>query len=185
MQQKESQFKSLLDVPIHKMFEELSVSAATKFAAEYVSLPFSIHLLSLKIVSREHQVPEKPAQLATATNTALWVDRYRPQRFTELLGDDRVHREVLSWVKEWDCCVFGKNKNRGRKRARADVAGENLDQWRRPREKVSSRLIHTRWHSCNQNVAAVAVGAPRTRENDSSARCGTTRRIQCLRDQRK
>ena len=66
----------------------------------------------------------------------MWVDRYRPSRFTELLGDDRVHREVLAWVKEWDCCVFGKNKNRGRKRARDDADGENVDQWQRPREKV-------------------------------------------------
>ena len=66
----------------------------------------------------------------------MWVDRYRPQRFTELLGDDRVHREVLTWVKEWDYCVFGKSKNRGRKRTRDDVDGENSDPWRRPPQKV-------------------------------------------------
>ncbi|KAM5538065.1 hypothetical protein V8D89_008262 [Ganoderma adspersum] len=111
------QIKTLLDAPIHKMLEDLSVSAAAK------------------IVSEEVQ-PKKPAQLATTTNTLMWVDRYRPARFTELLGDDRVHREVLSWVKEWDSCVFGRNKNRGRKRARDDANGENLDQWRRPQEKL-------------------------------------------------
>ncbi|KAI8982831.1 P-loop containing nucleoside triphosphate hydrolase protein [Trametes punicea] len=79
---------------------------------------------------------QKPVQLANSTNTTLWVDRYRPKRFTELLGDDRVHREVLSWVKEWDCCVFGKGKARGKKRARGDEDGENLDEWRRPKEKL-------------------------------------------------
>ncbi|RDX46889.1 P-loop containing nucleoside triphosphate hydrolase protein [Lentinus brumalis] len=101
------------------MLEDLATSTATKLAIE------------------EYQEPKKPVQLATTTNTtSLWVDRYRPQRFTELLGDDRVHREVLSWVKEWDSCVFGKNKNRGRKRVRDDADGENLDQWRRPREKL-------------------------------------------------
>ncbi|PIL24416.1 hypothetical protein GSI_14170 [Ganoderma sinense ZZ0214-1] len=109
--------KTLLDAPIHKMLEDLSVSAAAK------------------IVSEEAQ-PKKPAQLANTTNTLMWVDRYRPSRFTELLGDDRVHREVLSWVKEWDSCVFGKNKNRGRKRSREDANSENLDQWRRPQEKL-------------------------------------------------
>ena len=66
---------------------------------------------------------------------ALWVDRYRPKRYLDLLGDDRVHREVMSWVKEWDYCVFGKTK--GKKRARDE---ENMDEFRRPREKVGSAV---------------------------------------------
>lgn len=40
----------------------------------------------------------------------LWVDRYRPSRFVDLLGDERVHRDTMGWLKEWDCCVFGKRK---------------------------------------------------------------------------
>ncbi|KAI0723775.1 P-loop containing nucleoside triphosphate hydrolase protein [Cerioporus squamosus] len=119
---KDHQRKNLLDVPIHRMLEDLATTTAAK--------------LIIESCTREHQEPKKPVHLAATTNTTLWVDRYRPQRFTELLGDDRVHREVLSWVKEWDSCVFGKNKNRGRKRAREDPDGENLDQWRRPREKL-------------------------------------------------
>ncbi|KAH9900888.1 P-loop containing nucleoside triphosphate hydrolase protein [Cubamyces lactineus] len=99
------------------MLDDLSESMAAKLANDEVEL-------------------QKPAQLANTTNTALWVDRYKPQRFTELLGDDRVHREVLSWVKEWDSCVFGKGKTRGKKRARGDEDGENLDEWRRPKEKL-------------------------------------------------
>ncbi|KAI0362637.1 hypothetical protein OH77DRAFT_1416905 [Trametes cingulata] len=114
----ERPFKNLLDVPIHRMLDDLSASEAAKLANE------------------DAQEIQKPAQLANTTNTALWVDRYRPNRFTELLGDDRVHREVLSWVKEWDACVFGKGKARGKKRARGDEDGENLDEWRRPKEKL-------------------------------------------------
>ncbi|KAI9069979.1 P-loop containing nucleoside triphosphate hydrolase protein [Trametes sanguinea] len=110
--------KNLLDVPIHKMLEDLSVSVARKLTAD------------------DAEELRKPAQLTNTTNTALWVDRYRPKRFTELLGDDRVHREVLAWVKEWDCCVFGKGKARGKKRARGDEDGENLDEWQRPKEKL-------------------------------------------------
>ena len=138
--------KTLLDAPIHKMLEDLSVSAAAKIVSEYVAslCPPKGALLTTHIC-REVQ-PKKPAQLATTTNTLMWVDRYRPARFTELLGDDRVHREVLSWVKEWDSCVFGRNKNRGRKRARDDANGENLDQWRRPQEKVSSHPFPRRVH---------------------------------------
>lgn len=58
----------------------------------------------------------------------LWTDRYRPKKFTDLLGDEvsfhtlsflilhvltslfgyhqRVHRSALLWLKEWDQCVF-------------------------------------------------------------------------------
>ncbi|EPQ30324.1 uncharacterized protein PFL1_01850 [Pseudozyma flocculosa PF-1] len=47
----------------------------------------------------------------------MWVDRYRPKKFTELLGDERVHRDVLGWLKEWDECVF-KRKNLRKERHR-------------------------------------------------------------------
>ncbi|EIW60316.1 P-loop containing nucleoside triphosphate hydrolase protein [Trametes versicolor FP-101664 SS1] len=100
------------------MLDDLSASVATKLIVE------------------DMQQASKPAQPATASSSALWVDRYKPNRFTELLGDDRVHREVLSWVKEWDSCVFGTGKARGKKRARGDEDGENLDEWRRPKEKL-------------------------------------------------
>ncbi|KAI9015677.1 P-loop containing nucleoside triphosphate hydrolase protein [Phycomyces nitens] len=38
----------------------------------------------------------------------LWVEKYRPKGFLDLLGDQRVNREVLSWVKQWDFCVFNR-----------------------------------------------------------------------------
>lgn len=61
----------------------------------------------------------------------MWVDKYRPTKFTDLLGEEvslnkpfqtshlfaklgllsrlsiqRCHRDVLSWLKDWDKCVF-------------------------------------------------------------------------------
>lgn len=65
----------------------------------------------------------------------LWVDRYRPHRFTELLGNDRVARDTMAWVKQWDFCVFGSKK--GKKRPRDDDENYNPDDdYHRPREKV-------------------------------------------------
>ncbi|KAG2224906.1 hypothetical protein INT45_010855 [Circinella minor] len=37
----------------------------------------------------------------------LWVEKYKPKAFLDLLGDQRVNRDVLKWVKQWDYCVFG------------------------------------------------------------------------------
>jgi len=44
------------------------------------------------------------------TGSDLWVDRYSPRSFMELLSDERLNRQVLHWVKEWEGHVFGKNK---------------------------------------------------------------------------
>jgi chromosome transmission fidelity protein 18 len=76
----------------------------------------------------------------------MWVDRYRPQRFVDLVGDERVNRETMSWVKEWDQCVFGlKKKKRKLKRKWNEIEDEQdasnvpEDPWHRPREKVHRR----------------------------------------------
>ncbi|CAL4930272.1 unnamed protein product [Urochloa decumbens] len=37
----------------------------------------------------------------------LWVEKYAPNSFTELLSDEHTNREVLLWLKQWDSCVFG------------------------------------------------------------------------------
>lgn len=39
---------------------------------------------------------------------ALWVDKYAPESFRDLLSDERVNREVLRAVKAWDRFVFKK-----------------------------------------------------------------------------
>ncbi|KAN0077179.1 P-loop containing nucleoside triphosphate hydrolase protein [Tylopilus felleus] len=104
---------NLLDVPIHRLMDELSVSVASTAV-----IPTS-----------------KPDASRRPLNDMLWVDQYRPQRFTELLGNERVARDVMAWVKQWDWCVFGKKINK--KRTRED--DENYDpedEYHRPREKL-------------------------------------------------
>ncbi|KAI0318836.1 P-loop containing nucleoside triphosphate hydrolase protein [Amylostereum chailletii] len=109
---------SLLDVPLHRLMEDLNVTEARRIAAQ----PNEDTPAETSSVSSEH---------------TLWVDRYRPNRYTELLGDERVHREVLSWVKEWDHCVFGKTKTKGKKRTRdGEESFGPEDEYRRPPEKM-------------------------------------------------
>ena len=38
---------------------------------------------------------------------SMWVDKYTPRSFLELLGDEEINREVVRWLKCWDRCVFG------------------------------------------------------------------------------
>lgn len=36
----------------------------------------------------------------------LWVDKYAPKSFLDLLTDEKMNREVLKWLKSWDESVF-------------------------------------------------------------------------------
>lgn len=38
-----------------------------------------------------------------------WVMKYEPNRFVDLLTDEKANRELLSWLKSWDPIVFNKN----------------------------------------------------------------------------
>ncbi|KAJ7510162.1 P-loop containing nucleoside triphosphate hydrolase protein [Mycena galericulata] len=108
---------NLLDVPIHRLLEGMSVETATRLQEADRQLVAST---------------SDPDQLIEDT---LWVDRYRPRQFTDLMGNERVARETMTWVKQWDWCVFGKTK--GKKRPRDDdEAFDAEDEYHRPREKL-------------------------------------------------
>ncbi|XP_039935138.1 chromosome transmission fidelity protein 18 homolog [Hirundo rustica] len=40
----------------------------------------------------------------------LWVDKFTPRRYIELLSDDYTNRCLLKWLKLWDTVVFGKDR---------------------------------------------------------------------------
>jgi chromosome transmission fidelity protein 18 len=110
--------RNLLDVPLHRLREQIDETPARKLAAGDV-----------------------PEACAAAAESALWVDRYRPDRFVDLLGDERVHRETLAWVKEWDFCVFGRRRRAAKRTWDADKDQPEGEQWvkdeyQRPREKI-------------------------------------------------
>ncbi|KAF9904497.1 hypothetical protein EC991_002657 [Linnemannia zychae] len=85
----------LLTVPIHRMMDELEVEIRNQ-KEEALLLLENDDIMGLD---------EDPT---SGSNERLWVDKYRPMKYTDLMGDERVNREVLSWIKEWDQCVFGR-----------------------------------------------------------------------------
>ncbi|XP_074301529.1 uncharacterized protein LOC141632928 [Silene latifolia] len=46
-------------------------------------------------------------QGSSVVTEELWVNKYAPRSFTELLSDEQTNREVLFWLKHWDSKVFG------------------------------------------------------------------------------
>ncbi|XP_054246859.1 chromosome transmission fidelity protein 18 homolog [Indicator indicator] len=51
----------------------------------------------------------EPAEKESAQH-CLWVDKFAPRRYIELLSDDYTNRCLLKWLKLWDTVVFGKEK---------------------------------------------------------------------------
>ncbi|MQL77015.1 hypothetical protein Taro_009412 [Colocasia esculenta] len=79
----------LLTEPINVLIERVEREALTKALQESTT---------------------SPADPLHATNPVceqLWVEKYAPKSFTELLSDEQTNREVLLWLKQWDSCVFG------------------------------------------------------------------------------
>lgn len=55
--------------------------------------------------------------------TLMWTEKYRARKFTDLIGDDRTHRQVMHWLKRWDQIVFP-----GSARPRPKGAKGSIDQ---------------------------------------------------------
>ena len=153
---------NLLTTPIHRLIDELSATTAQQL----------IHPNTDPSTSSDHS--------SSRTEETLWVDRYRPKRFTDLLGDERVHREVLAWVKQWDLCVFGKGK--GKKRVRdGESFMSSEDELGRPQEKVS--VLREVGLPGLTSIDITIVWAPWTGQDDTCACCGSAGGVQRLRNQ--
>lgn len=64
-----------------------------------------------------------PTKILRKGQTLLWTEKYRARKFTDLVGDERIHRDVLRWLKDWDPVVFpGSSKVKPRSRFVGDDA---------------------------------------------------------------
>lgn len=54
-----------------------------------------------------------PSEIAAPANTRsdsvdLWVEKYRPKKYYDLLSDESTNRSLLQWLKLWDKAVFNR-----------------------------------------------------------------------------
>lgn len=101
---------SMLEKPIHVLLEEIE-QAKKKRDAEKKEQTIHDNLLeayghSTKTHGAAAANKGKGKQRQQHGGGDTWTDRYKPKTFTELLGDERTHRQAMSWLKEWDSCVF-------------------------------------------------------------------------------
>lgn len=71
--------------------------------------------------NKENEDPED----AEGRASRLWVDRFSPRHYTELLSDDFTNRCLLKWLKLWDTVVFGRERKSRPARSDRQAANQN------------------------------------------------------------
>ena len=66
-------------------------------------------------------------------STVLWLNRYHPKKFVDLLSDEKCNRQALAWIKSWDDFVFKKNGKQNKE------TFDNEDP--RPEQKVKKNYV--------------------------------------------
>ena len=94
------------------------------------------------------------------SNTKLWVDKYKPKNFVDLVGDDTKNRAVLHWVVQWNYATFKK------------TAPKTSDKYFRPEKKImliggppglgKTSIAHVVAKHCGYDVIEVNASDERT-----------------------
>uniref|UniRef100_A0A3P9MT44 CTF18, chromosome transmission fidelity factor 18 homolog (S. cerevisiae) n=1 Tax=Poecilia reticulata TaxID=8081 RepID=A0A3P9MT44_POERE len=112
----------------------------------------------------EDQENEDPPG-AEGQTSQLWVERFSPRHYTELLSDDFTNRCLLKWLKLWDNVVFGRerksrpvrsdrqsanqipfklnqgsqnpNRFKSKMEMTEEILEDELDQYKRPKYRVA------------------------------------------------
>ncbi|KAM6250098.1 chromosome transmission fidelity protein 18 homolog [Porphyrio hochstetteri] len=81
-----------------------------------------------------------PAAEEESAPHCLWVDKFTPRRYVELLSDDYTNRCLLKWLKLWDTVVFGKEKAVKKGKPSADTHQHSFSQPREQQSKWKTKI---------------------------------------------
>ena len=102
---------NLLGVPFSVLKETIYEQRRVKLLEESKRLTNSLNsVLADELMENDDMVEQSLPQHADEIEKSLWVDKYSPKSYVELLSDDGINRNLLSWLKLWDGVVFGKEK---------------------------------------------------------------------------
>ncbi|KAL4892470.1 P-loop containing nucleoside triphosphate hydrolase protein [Aspergillus ambiguus] len=87
--------RSYYGIEIHRLLDEAAADSQQ-------SKPSKPHVPAVQPSIEPHAGDCKNKKHATA----MWTEKYRARKFTELIGDERTHRAVLRWLKGWEPIVF-------------------------------------------------------------------------------
>lgn len=87
------------------------------------------------IDASKQQVMEKKTIIAPCSSQQLLSEKWRPKKWTDLTGSEKIHRFMMRWLVTWSVVVFGGNSS-----STKDSEYGNKDRLGRPNKKIL--LIH-------------------------------------------
>lgn len=150
--------KNLLSQPIQSLLRSVEEKEIQKATVKSLQLKRQNELKQKLILDLSNPNASKQSSVITknaSTCHQLWVDKYAPKSFTDLLSSERLNREILSWIKEWDEIVFNKKKNQ-----------HQIDK----HEGSKSKMFHSKYTS-----GVVTSDRTNTQDNSSTVNVLDTR----------
>nr|XP_014342209.1 PREDICTED: chromosome transmission fidelity protein 18 homolog [Latimeria chalumnae] len=147
-----------LDRDSSTYWECLSPTSRSKLLKSQINQEFGEPENEDEAANEVEEDEDENEDLSTCT---LWVDKFTPKHYTELLSDDYTNRCLLKWLKLWDTVVFGKertakkiksnkenrptfkqqkeqqNKWKSKAQITEEILESELDQHNRPKYKVA------------------------------------------------
>jgi chromosome transmission fidelity protein 18 len=87
--------KSYYGVDIHKLLDDAAKETSAKAAEPAPPPPVQASIEKPEVDAKQKKV-----------DAMMWTEKYRARKFTDLIGDERTHRQVLRWLKGWDAIVY-------------------------------------------------------------------------------
>ncbi|TPP55111.1 ATPase associated with various cellular activities (AAA) family protein [Leishmania donovani] len=113
----------------------------------------------------------RPRPHRAPSNGELWVTKYSPKLFHEVLSDETVNLRLLQWLKSWDAYVFPDDAPSAAKGAQASAAGATAAA-SPPAERIAvltgppgvgkTTLVHVLAAHCGYEVIEVNASVERT-----------------------
>ena len=92
--------RQLLPVSVYKLMDEID---SERLTATIEKSRQTLDALNTKVTVAADSEDEFGNSLR---DSQMWVDKYRPVRYVDLLTDEWLNVQTISWLKHWDQCVF-------------------------------------------------------------------------------
>ncbi|KAL4992765.1 chromosome transmission fidelity protein 18 [Aspergillus falconensis] len=113
--------KSYYGIDIHSLLNESAKETKASAASKTAPVPDVQQSIEAPIGDKRSK----------KLSTAMWTEKYRARKYTELIGDERTNRSILRWLRGWDPIVYP-----GLARAKQRKAKYSNDEEERPHRKV-------------------------------------------------
>ncbi|XP_071574574.1 chromosome transmission fidelity protein 18 homolog isoform X2 [Temnothorax nylanderi] len=109
-----------------------NIKQSTQPVANLCSIPYTqLKTQAKEIMAKKRELSRQPPSDLCDTkniiNDELWVDKYRPRSYLELLSDETVNRQFLHWLKLWDKIVFNQNITKPKRNQPPMFGKRNVD----------------------------------------------------------